>query len=37
MDFELWLVEVKKIPFYNFLSEGDLEDLYEEYELLGVC
>ena len=33
MSFELWLLEVKHIPFYNFLDEREYERLYEEYEL----
>lgn len=32
MSFELWLVEVKNIPFYNFLDEVEYDRLRDEFE-----
>lgn len=31
MDFYTWLVEVKEIPYYNFLSDREFEDLMDEF------
>lgn len=32
MSFETYCVEIKEIPFYNFLTDEEYESLYEEYE-----